>query len=74
VLAGETLVRREGTEEWLPFDKAFEKGAAQPELLIKFHCPKCDTKIAAGMEDAGTLANCPTCGNEVQLISGPNFV
>jgi hypothetical protein len=62
LLAGETLVRREGTEEWLPFDKAFEKRAAPPELLIKFHCPKCDTKIAAGLEDAGNSADCPSCG------------
>jgi hypothetical protein len=28
---------------------------------------KCDTKIAAGLADAGTSANCPSCGNELMV-------
>lgn len=69
MLAGDTLVRREGTEEWLPFDKAFEKVVAPQSPLIKFHCPKCDTKIAAEPADVGTSANCPSCG--IELVVPP---
>ena len=71
VLADETLVRREGTEEWLPFDKAFETGAAPPELLIKFHCPHCDIKISAESADAGASVNCPSCGNGLIVPTEP---
>ena len=30
--------------------------------MIKFHCPHCDIKISAESADAGTSANCPSCG------------
>ena len=39
--------------------------AATDPILIKFYCPNCDTKIAAEQSNAGTSANCPSCGNEL---------
>jgi len=47
-----------------------------PEGLISFRCASCGQEIEAPNDMAGTQAECPTCGNaiEVPYISEPGTI
>jgi DNA-directed RNA polymerase subunit RPC12/RpoP len=73
IVSKDTQVREEGGESWMRYEDAFaakdhSKASFEVERvgdLIKFYCPKCNAKISAGQDDAGSVASCPSCSSNL---------
>lgn len=40
--------------------------------MIKFYCQHCGAKISADLSDAGSAANCPSCGQDLVVPTEPS--
>lgn len=64
VLSDETMVLREGSEEWGCYRDLFQAVMSNPHIpvVFKFDCPHCQQNISAEADYSGMNVQCPTCG------------
>ena len=58
-IVAETLAWKEGMAEWLPLTNLSAPGSRDQK--IKFACPRCQEKLEAPCNQAGTTFTCPIC-------------
>ena len=68
----DTQVRRDDSNQWMPYRTAFEHAinplSSSQAGHFKFHCPQCEQRIAADATRHGLVAACPSCGGDVVVL------